>query len=922
MKSLQRLSFPIRCLALWAGFLFISTAALAADESFAISRTIGFSSDQLQVDKIMDYDIIRMVDHNYLNLPGAPMLPSRQLKIAIPDGMKVTSIEIEEINFEDIAGQYNIFPAQLPLEIGNSVDDAEFIAPDPDIYRSASSYPNQIIILDGQSDLAGQSFALVTVCPVQYLPAEKKLTLATNIKFILHGTDGYRCGDYLPENASDQIRTIYEDRLALTVINPEDIFLSSSTGLNKSSTALPSATPFDHVIITSTANASSYQPLADWHTRKGVRDTVITTDFIYANYSGTDNKAKIRNFIIDAHQNWATMYFLIGGENTTIPFAYRTYESESVPSDNYYADYDDDWEPEVYVGRSTAEGSTEVTRFVNKVIEYETNPPELNYALDITLLGMDLTIASDPPYYTLTRGQYLKDSIDINYIPSRFAVTKIYDTDAGNHRDAFLAAINDGQNLLNHNDHANYSVMGTGDRNHGWYISYYDIPYLTNYHKYCNIWSVGCHANRMDIEDAISEHFILDNDTTGAISFTGNTRSGWFYVGDPLSLSSQLDLYCWKGLFNQNLTRLGDILAYSKSATNIDQVWPYSDWTFNLLGEPEMTLWTGLVETFTVTHADEIEALPQSFPVHVEKYGGPVAGALVCLSKGSEIFARTYTDASGDALIDISPASDGFINVTVTKQNFKPYLGETEVIGNLPPICETPSDTVIFQCTTSEVVLPVACYDPDGNLASGPELVRGAGQVIEGNWYYTPSGPDTLEITIRCTDSSGFSCESDFIVIFDINHPPTCAVPPDSSITQIMPPTEISLPVTADDSDGNLNGCAVIDGPGTVSDGFWKYTPVEDEIIDVTIRVTDECGESFDDSFHIAYTAFTCGDADGNNSINILDVTFLITYMYRNGPAPVPPQAGDANGNSAVNILDATYLISYLYKSGPAPVCP
>nr|MBN2277966.1 dockerin type I repeat-containing protein [candidate division Zixibacteria bacterium] len=64
------------------------------------------------------------------------------------------------------------------------------------------------------------------------------------------------------------------------------------------------------------------------------------------------------------------------------------------------------------------------------------------------------------------------------------------------------------------------------------------------------------------------------------------------------------------------------------------------------------------------------------------------------------------------------------------------------------------------------------------------------------------------------------------------------------------------------------------------------------------------------------------GDANNNGAVNILDVTYLISYLYKSGPPPPCPEEGDANGNGATNILDATYLISYLYKSGPAPICP
>ena len=61
------------------------------------------------------------------------------------------------------------------------------------------------------------------------------------------------------------------------------------------------------------------------------------------------------------------------------------------------------------------------------------------------------------------------------------------------------------------------------------------------------------------------------------------------------------------------------------------------------------------------------------------------------------------------------------------------------------------------------------------------------------------------------------------------------------------------------------------------------------------------------------------GDADDSWAINILDVTFLINYLYKGGPAPQPIGSGDANCNLALNILDATYLINYLYKGGLAP---
>ncbi|MEW5924160.1 MAG: M6 family metalloprotease domain-containing protein, partial [Candidatus Zixiibacteriota bacterium] len=67
---------------------------------------------------------------------------------------------------------------------------------------------------------------------------------------------------------------------------------------------------------------------------------------------------------------------------------------------------------------------------------------------------------------------------------------------------------------------------------------------------------------------------------------------------------------------------------------------------------------------------------------------------------------------------------------------------------------------------------------------------------------------------------------------------------------------------------------------------------------------------------------YVCGDANSSGTVNLLDVTFLINYLYRGGPEPIPPQSGDANASGSLNILDVTYIINYLYRSGPEPLCP
>jgi len=72
----------------------------------------------------------------------------------------------------------------------------------------------------------------------------------------------------------------------------------------------------------------------------------------------------------------------------------------------------------------------------------------------------------------------------------------------------------------------------------------------------------------------------------------------------------------------------------------------------------------------------------------------------------------------------------------------------------------------------------------------------------------------------------------------------------------------------------------------------------------------------------IASQGYTCGDVDNGGSVNLLDITYLINYLYKSGPSPAPFQAADVNNSGGVNLLDITYLINYLYKSGPLLICP
>ncbi|MGB7060972.1 MAG: hypothetical protein WBF13_01295 [Candidatus Zixiibacteriota bacterium] len=48
---------------------------------------------------------------------------------------------------------------------------------------------------------------------------------------------------------------------------------------------------------------------------------------------------------------------------------------------------------------------------------------------------------------------------------------------------------------------------------------------------------------------------------------------------------------------------------------------------------------------------------------------------------------------------------------------------------------------------------------------------------------------------------------------------------------------------------------------------------------------------------------------------------YLVSYLYKSGLAPDPPDAGDPNCDGVINLGDVVSLVNYLYKGGPAPGC-
>jgi chitodextrinase len=652
--------------------------------SFAVNCTVTFSEKDISFRTMNGFTTVALQDCAYLDDPGKPMLPMKNIRIALPLDMKVTSLKIIDEVLQPIKGTYTVYPAQKPLPLGTPFDGSRFIQPDAQTYASDQPYPQSPAEYAGQCDLAGQAMADVRIYPISCVPAENRLNLVSSVTFSLIGTSGYVCGDYLPDKISNTDRAMYQQIVQHMVINPENVNLRATSGPQPLGLAPGN---YSYVIITKDSWASAFQPLADWKTQKGVPATIVNTSWIYNNggYSGT-NVQKIRSFVQDAYNTWGTTYVLLGGDIDTVPCNYKTILSDSVPNDAYYADFDGDYVCEVNIGRAsvnnTGNGTGGIGNFINKVLTYETSPPLTNYAKDAGFFGFDLDIN--------THAELCKKNINSSYIPAGWTVTTVYDSQTGNHRTNVLNALNAGQNIVNHADHSGSDCMGTGYfHNNAWLIYSSDMDSLTNGNKQTILYSMGCDPAAYDVPICIAEHFVR-NKNGGGIAFIGNSRYGWYNYGTYDTLSMGYDIHFFKSLFQENFSNLGAAFSVHKNEAYqddpTDDYYKYIFTELTLLGDPELPVWTQNPTNLSVTHPSSLPLGNSSFYVKVSSGGSAVNQAYVCLWKGNEVYQRGYTNATGNITFIVAPFIAGSMKVTVTKHNFLPNVSTAEVTGeNLPP---------------------------------------------------------------------------------------------------------------------------------------------------------------------------------------------------------------------------------------------
>ncbi len=635
---------------------------------------------------------------------GNPSLPYQAIKLLLPPGEMVTSMEIIRENEQLLEGNYVLRPYQPSQPLSTTTAPERLF--NTDVYQSTKPYPTEAGRLPATHFMNGFGFALGAFTPINLIPATGQLSYFESVTIVLHTA---------PKPAANE---------ALNMLQPSEKFSSRAKQYADNPREIAVYTiPADRttdqyklLIITSQQFADGFSELTDMYLERGIRWQIATKEDIIANGTGNDVPEKIRNYIIDEYQNHGVEFVLLGGDVEVIPYrgffchveSGGGYDDDGIPADLYYSALDGNWNsngnnlwgepdeddllPDVAVARFPFSNPTEQASMIHKSHYYQNFPVtgELTNALMAGeyLYGDPETWGSD--YLELLIGQHDDNGYTTNGIPEDYNFEKLYEENQSWSKYDLMNSINSGKQMVHHVGHAAQT-----------YVAYMSNSDITNAnfsgangidHNYTLLQTHGCDCGAFDYNDCILEKMVtIDN---FAVAIMGNSRFGWFNEGQTEGPAAHLHREMMDALYGEEIRFLGSAFMESKIQTApwVEAAGQWEEgalrWNFydlNTLGDPAMSVWTSEPITIDVSYESEIVMGSTSYQVTVNSGGAAMTDFTCSVLKDGILVGTANTNTSGVATItfDEEITEPGDASLIVVGRNCLPTEYSIQIIpGN------------------------------------------------------------------------------------------------------------------------------------------------------------------------------------------------------------------------------------------------
>jgi hypothetical protein len=600
----------------------------------------------------MTYQHITIPGGGWLTQVGDPQVPLVCRFVALPPASGVR-MEVVEQEKETLPGTFVIYPFQKPpLRSGSS--EPQVFEKNQEVYSQARPFPGNPVEKGEILILRDLRLAAIKFFPIQFNPqtgaVEVYRRLVVDIYFEGTGEN--------PQGAPTQVLTrSFLKTYQRFVLNFDQI---------KGGKAVVDGSI---LIITYDDFHAQVQALADWKHKMGYETYLVNKSSV-----GTTT-TQIRNYIYDAYHNWTNPpeYVILVGDAAQIP----TYTDGvgGCITDHKYATVDGtDYFADLSIARISVQTQAEAAHVITKILNYRKNPYTTQtqwFRKAMTISGSDYVDDQNAnrcgrlmvDYANFTSFDSLWGSLGTN------TVTQITNR------------LNEGRSWLVYFGHG--SATSWASTSPSFTNSHIDA--LSNGEKLPAIFDVACNNAEFTYSggDCFGERWIKAGSVgneKGAVIICASTNTSAFFYSDTLGRGTfiayfQDSLYHFTPAVNQGKMYMYQYFPESAGGTTEREMQMYT--TF---GDPELDPWTGIPETLLVDFPSTIPMAPSDVSIIVQKAGGPVNGALVCLRKGTEVFESGYTNASGQVTLAVSPTTPGNLELTVTAHNVLPLEDSIMVI--------------------------------------------------------------------------------------------------------------------------------------------------------------------------------------------------------------------------------------------------
>lgn len=598
-------------------------------------------------------------------IEGAPNLPYFTSSVILPNQGKLV-LDVDNSEYTDYN---NVHIAPSKGNLYRNIDPSTISYTKGAQYSVNSFYPESVLAHNEPYILRGVRGVAVQVTPFQYNPITKVLRVYSKIAYHIE-VDEKLEGINEVENSNEILTAPFKNNTM------EHLFINHS--------ALK-YTPKEEVgsmlIISDNNLMTDMETFVNWKIKTGTPTEIVGIDEV------GNSESQILSYVQDYYNNHPEMTFLLlVGDHGQI----NTYNAgwtgqETKWSDAKYALLSgNDHYPEIFVGRFSANNSSELQTMLDRNMEYEITP--LNGEWYKKAIGLGSDEGAGYGDNGEADWQHLRN-IRTDLMNYGFTeVHEFYDgsrggSDASGNPNSSLisAAVNDGITLFNYTGHGAQNVCVTGN------FSSNHINAATNNGKYPYVVSVACNNGTFNSGTCISEVWQRANNSsgpTGAILAAGSSiLMSW---APPMATQDEIvDIlvesyasnkkYTMGGLFYNAQMKMLD--SYGNQGKEVVETWVF-------FGDPSLMIRTADPVNLGATHVDNVQVGESTITVSCN-----VENARIALTQNGVSLGSGFVNGGKvDINVDGGVIDKENIEVVASAYNHAPYQGNIAVVEQLSTV--------------------------------------------------------------------------------------------------------------------------------------------------------------------------------------------------------------------------------------------